>query len=85
MKRIIAYDLVDSTGSDYQDLYDVLDELNRTRINESTYWIDTELSQTDIINKIAAVIDKNDKVFYISVSSRTNKLFADRIVGTKSK
>lgn len=84
MKRIIAYDLVDSTGSDYQDLYDVLDELNRTRINESTYWIDTELSQTDIINKIAAVIDKNDKVFFISVSSE-NKLFAKRIVGTKSK
>lgn len=84
MKRIIAYDLVDSTGSDYQDLYDVLDELNRTRINESTYWIDTELSQTDIINKIAAVIDKNDKVFFISVSCE-NKLFAKRIVGTKSK
>ena len=84
MKRIIAYDLVDSTGSDYQDLYDVLDELNRTRINESTYWIDTELSQTDIINKIAAVIDKNDKVFFISVNSE-NKLFAKRIVGTKSK
>lgn len=84
MKRIIAYDLVDSTGLDYQDLYDVLGELNRTRINESTYWIDTELSQTDIINKISAVIDKNDKVFFISVNSE-NKLFAKRIVGTRVK
>ena len=79
MKRIIAYDLVDSTGSDYQDLYDVLDELNRERINESTYWIDTDLTQKEIEEKIADVIDKDDKVYFISVDGETKKLFAKRI------
>lgn len=81
MKRIIAYDLVDSTGSDYQDLYDVLDELNRERINESTYWIDTDLTQKEIEEKIADVIDKDDKVYFISVDGETKKLFAKRIKG----
>lgn len=79
MKRIIHYDLHHKDTDDYQDLYDTLVKLNGKKITESVYWIDTNLSQKDIVKKLKDTIQKDDKVYYISVDSKTNELFCYKI------
>lgn len=84
MKRIIHYDL-NSKRADpsYDNVYKVLEELNYTEITESVYWIDTNLSQKEIIEKLGAVIHKTDKVYYVSVDSKTHELFCTKINSLK--
>ena len=45
MKRIITYDLKQGNTSDYQELYNVFKVLNGTQLTESSYVINTSLSQ----------------------------------------
>lgn len=79
MKRIITYDLKHADRDDYQMLYDLFDELNGIQLTESTYVINTELSQQEIKNKIKKVIYEDDTVYYISVDSKSNTLFYNKI------
>ena len=79
MKRIITYDLKHADRDDYQMLYDLFDELNGIQLTESTYVINTELSQQEIIKKIKKVIYEDDTVYYISVDSKSNTLFYIKI------
>ena len=79
MERIITYDLKHKDSDDYQKLYNVFTSLNAKQLTESTYVINTSLSQKDIINKIKSTIYPDDIVYYISVDSETHKIFYIKI------
>mgnify|MGYP000487352907 FL=1 len=77
MKRILTYDVKD--GNDYKKLYDYIESIKGKKLTESTYELDTSLSQKDFESKITSLFSKNDNVYYISVSDKTN-LFYRKIV-----
>ena len=77
MKRIITYDVKD--GNDYKKLYDYIETIKGKKLTESTYELDTSLSQKDFESKIKSLFSKNDNVYYISVSDKNN-LFYRKIV-----
>ena len=77
MKRILTYDVKD--GNDYKKLYDYIETIKGKKLTESTYELDTPLSQKDFESKIKSLFSKNDNVFYISVSDKNN-LFYKKIV-----
>ena len=79
MERIITYDLKHKSSSDYADLYAVFKRLNGKQLTESSYVIDTNMVQKDIIGLIKKVVFSDDKIYYISVDSKTNKLFYSKI------
>ena len=84
MKRIIHYDLNSTlTNPSYPDLYDVLEELNYTRITESVCWIDTQLTKQQIFEKIGKVIYASDNVYFISVFGDQNNLGCIKIPSLK--
>ena len=80
MERIITYDLKHGSPDDYRDLYKVLQDLNGKQLTESTYVIDTPLSQKEIAEKLKKAIYHGDVLYYISVESETHKLFYNRIL-----
>ena len=77
MKRILTYDVKD--GNDYKKLYDYIETIKGKKLTESTYELDTPLSQKDFESKIKSLFSKNDNVYYISVFDRNN-LFYKKIV-----
>ena len=77
MKRILTYDVKD--GNDYKKLYDYTETVKGKKLTESTYELDTSLSQKDFESKIKSLFSKNDNVYYISVSDKNN-LFYRKIV-----
>lgn len=77
MKRILTYDVKD--GNDYKKLYDYIETIEGKKLTESTYELDTSLSQKDFESKIKSLFSKNDNVYYISVSDKNN-LFYRKIV-----
>lgn len=77
MKRILTYDVKD--GNDYKKLYDYIETIKGKKLTESTYELDTSLSQKDFESKIKPLFSKNDNVYYISVSDKNN-LFYRKIV-----
>lgn len=77
MKRILTYDVKD--GNDYKKLYDYIETIKGKKLTESTYELDTPLSQTDFEGKIKSLFSKNDNVYYISVFDKNN-LFYKKIV-----
>ena len=77
MKRILTYDVKD--GNDYKKLYDYIETIKGKKLTESTYELDTLLSQKDFESKIKSLFSKNDNVYYISVSDKNN-LFYKKIV-----
>ena len=77
MKRILTYDVKD--GIDYKKLYDYIETIKGKKLTESTYELDTSLSQKDFESKIKSLFSKNDNVYYISVSDKNN-LFYRKIV-----
>lgn len=77
MKRILTYDVKD--GNDYKKLYDYIETIKGKKLTESTYELDTSLSQKDFEIKIKSLFSKNDNVYYISVSDKNN-LFYRKIV-----
>lgn len=80
MERIISYDLAYADTDDYQEFYEVLKLLNGKKLTESTYVINTTLTQNKIIEKIKAAMNSADTIYYISVDSKTHELFYQRIV-----
>ena len=77
MRRILTYDVKD--GNDYKKLYDYIETIKGKKLTESTYELDTRLSQKDFESKIKSLFSKNDNVYYISVSDKNN-LFYKKIV-----
>ena len=77
MKRILTYDVKE--GNDYKKLYDYIETIKGKKLTESTYELDTPLSQKDFESKIKSLFSKNDNVYYISVSDKNN-LFYKKIV-----
>ena len=77
MKIILTYDVKD--GNDYKKLYDYIETIKGKKLTESTYELDTSLSQKDFESKIKSLFSKNDNVYYISVSDKNN-LFYRKIV-----
>lgn len=77
MKRILTYDVKD--GNDYKKLYDYIETIKGKKLTESTYELDTPLSQKDFESKIKSLFSKNDNVYYISVFDKNN-LFYKKIV-----
>lgn len=77
MKRILTYYVKD--GNDYKKLYDYIETIKGKKLTESTYELDTSLSQKDFESKIKSLFSKNDNVYYISVSDKNN-LFYRKIV-----
>ena len=78
MKRIITYDLKQGNTSDYQELCNVFKVLNGTQLTESSYVINTSLSQEKIKKMIKDVIYSDDIVYYISVN-QNGELFYSKI------
>mgnify|MGYP003185009047 FL=1 len=77
MRRILTYDVKD--GNDYKKLYDYIETIKGKKLTESTYELDTPLSQKDFESKIKSLFSKNDNVYYISVFDKNN-LFYKKIV-----
>lgn len=77
MRRILTYDVKD--GNDYKKLYDYIETIKGKKLTESTYELDSPLSQKDFESKIKSLFSKNDNVYYISVSDKNN-LFYKKIV-----
>lgn len=73
MKRILTYDVKD--GNDYKKLYDFIATIKGKKLTESTYELDTLLSQKDFESKIKSLFSKNDNVYYISVSNMKNLFY----------
>lgn len=77
MRRILTYDVKD--GNDYKKLYDYIETIKGKKLTESTYELDTPLSQKDFESKIKSLFSRNDNVYYISVTDKNN-LFYKKIV-----
>ena len=77
MKRIVTYDV--KTGNDYEEFYELVEEINARMLTESTYEFDTQWDQKTFEAKIAKVFSKGDNVHYVSVSDK-NKLFTKKII-----
>lgn len=77
MKRIVTYDVKE--GNDYNDFYAYVDKVKGVRITESTYELDTSLSQEQFEVKIKSLFNKGDNVSYISVNKK-NELYYKKLV-----
>lgn len=64
MKRIVTYDINDENT--YDKWYEFIKKYKSIKITESTYLIDSELSQTDFEKEIRKAFTKKDNVAYIS-------------------
>lgn len=53
MKRILTYDVEE--GNDYKKLYDYIEAIKGEKLTESTYELDTPLSQKDFESKIKSL------------------------------
>ena len=73
MKRFLTYDKKD--GKDYSRVYKILDELKAKQLTESTYAIDTSLSQEDFVKKIKWAFNQGDNVGYISSNTKDGTFF----------
>lgn len=76
MKRIITYDV--KKENSYQKLYEYLEEVSAKKLTESTYEIETSLSQEEFEKKIQSLFNKFDNICYISVN-KDEKLFHKKI------
>ena len=77
MKRIVTYDVKE--GNDYNNFYAYVDKVKGVRITESTYELDTSLSQEQFEVKINSLFNKGDNVSYISVNKK-NELYYKKLV-----
>lgn len=64
MKRIVTYDI--NKNNSYDKWYEYIKKIKGLKITESTYLIDSELSQNDFEITIKKLFSKNDNVSYIS-------------------
>ena len=68
MKRIVTYDI--NKNNSYDKWYEYIKKIKGLKITESTYLIDSELSQNDFEITIKKLFSKNDNVSYISQNNQ---------------
>lgn len=73
MKRIVTYDV--KKDNDYQKFYDFVKQYKGVKITESTYELDTPLSQNDFEKRLRYVFNKGDNVAYISCNNKEGLFF----------
>ena len=76
MKRIVTYDV--KQGNDYSAWYDYVERIDGRKITESTYALNTSLSQEGFENRLRSLFNKGDNVAYISVN-KYNDLYWKKI------
>ena len=76
MKRIVTYDI--KQGNDYSTWYDYVERIGGKKITESTYALNTSLSQEGFENRLRSLFNKGDNVAYISVN-KDNDLYWKKI------
>ena len=74
--RIVAYDV--KQGNDYSAWYDYVERIDGRKITESTYALNTSLSQEGFENRLRSLFNKGDNVAYISVN-KDNDLYWKKI------
>lgn len=60
--KIVTYDL-DAPGRDYKKLLDEIRKMPSVRITESCWLINYSGSSMELINRLANLIDPNDRLF----------------------
>lgn len=76
MKRIVTYDV--KQRNDYSAWYDYVERIGGRKITESTYELNTSLSQEGFENRLRSLFNKGDNVAYISVN-KDNDLYWKKI------
>ena len=74
--RIVTYDV--KQGNDYSAWYDYVERVDGRKITESTYALNTSLSQEGFENRLRSLFNKGDNVAYISVN-KDNDLYWKKI------
>lgn len=64
---LVTYDL-NKQGQDYADFYKFLEKYSYARLSESSYAISTNNSPSDIYNALFPHIDKNDRLYIITLN-----------------
>ena len=75
--RIVTYDV--KQGNDYSTWYDYVERIDGRKITESTYALNTSLSQEGFENRLRSLFNKGDNVAYISVN-KDNDLYWKKII-----
>lgn len=75
--RIVTYDV--KQGNDYSAWYDYVERIDGRKITESTYALNTSLSQEGFENRLRSLFNKGDNVAYISVN-KDNDLYWKKII-----
>lgn len=66
---LVSYDLM-SPGRDYQEVYDYFKEFDdKTKPLYSVYFIHTDHTAKQIRDELKALVDENDKILVIKVST----------------
>lgn len=73
MKRIVTYDV--KQGNDYNKFYAFVEQYHGVQITESTYELDTPLTQEEFEKRLRYIFQKNDNVAYISCNNREGLFF----------
>ena len=61
---IVAYDLRNIEGSqDYQPLWDYLEAHGAHRVQESLWFLASNLSASEIVSRIESLVHKKDRIF----------------------
>lgn len=76
MKRIVTYDV--KQGNDCTEWYDYVKRIGGIKITESTYELNTSLSQEAFENRLRSLFNKGDNVAYIFVN-KYNELYWKKI------
>lgn len=76
MKRIVTHDV--KQGNDCTEWYDYVKRIGGIKITESTYELNTSLSQEGFENRLRSLFNKGDNVAYISVD-KNKGLFWEQV------
>ena len=76
MKRIVTHD--GKQGNDCTEWYDYVKRIGGIKITESTYELNTSLSQEGFENRLRSLFNKGDNVAYISVD-KNKGLFWEQV------
>lgn len=73
MKRFLTYDK--KNGQDYSRVYKILNDFKAKQLTESTYEIDTNLSQEDFAKKMKWAFNPGDNVGYITSNNKEGTFY----------
>jgi hypothetical protein len=66
--KLITYDL-DKPGQDYTDLLKEIKSFSWARLSESSYAVDTDLSPSQLYDRLSPYTDANDTIYVIPLHS----------------